>query len=64
MTNSGSNGKSLLSINELQQYIGLGKNRAFEFGKRVGALKKIGRRSLYDKSVIDRALNRIGRDEK
>ena len=53
-----------MSINELQQYIGLGKNRAFEFGKRVGALKKIGRRYLYDKSVIDRALNRMGRDEK
>ena len=54
----------LLSLSELQGYLSLGRNKAIEWGKSVEADVHIGRRVLYDKSVIDRALDRMGRDEK
>lgn len=54
----------LLDLNELQIYIGLGRNKAIEWGKSIKADVHIGRRVLYDKSVIDRTLDRMGRDEK
>ena len=48
----------------LQDYLSLGRNKAIEWGKSIKADVHIGRRVLYDKSVIDRALDRMGRDEK
>ena len=54
----------LLDLNELQIYVGLGRNKAIEWGKSIKADVHIGRRVLYDKSVIDRALDKMGRDEK
>ena len=54
----------LLSLSELQDYLGLGRNKAIEWGKSIKADVHIGRRVLYDKSVIDRVLDRMGRDEK
>lgn len=53
-----------MSLSELQGYLSLGRNKAIEWGKSVKADVHIGRRVLYDKSVIDRALDRMGRDEK
>ena len=40
------------------------RNKAIEWGKSIKADVHIGRRVLYDKSVIDRVLDRMGRDEK
>lgn len=54
----------LLSLSELQDYLSLGRNKAIEWGKSIKADVHIGRHVLYDKSVIDRALDRMGRDEK
>ena len=51
--------KRLLSATELCTYLSLGRNRAIEFGKRIGAEKKVGRRRLYDKKVIDQALDEM-----
>lgn len=51
--------KRLLSVTELCTYLSLGRNRATEFGKRIGAEKKVGRRRLYDKKVIDQALDEM-----
>lgn len=44
----------LMSAKEVCVYLGLGKNRGVEFAKSIGAERKIGRRCLYDKVVIDR----------
>lgn len=44
----------LMSVKEVCIYLGLGKNRGVEFAKSIGAERKIGRRCLYDKVVIDR----------
>ena len=54
----------LLSLSELQEYLSLGRNKAIEWGKSIRADVHRGRRVLYDKSVIDRVLDRMGRDEK
>ena len=45
--------KRLLDANEVCMYLSLGRNRGVEFARSIGAERKIGRRSLYDKVVID-----------
>ena len=49
----------LLSIEMLQQYLSIGRNSALEFGKESGAIKRIGRRVLYDKAVIDKYIDSL-----
>ena len=44
----------LLNAKEVCEYLKLGRNRGVEFAKSIGAERKIGRRCLYDKVVIDR----------
>ena len=46
-------GKRLLDVNDACIYLSLGRNRAKEFGKKIGAEVKIGKRVLYDRVVID-----------
>lgn len=48
------NVKRLLDAAEVCAYLSLGRNRGVEFAKSIGAERKIGRRCLYDKVVIDR----------
>lgn len=45
--------KRLLDATEVCMYLSLGRNRGIEFAKSIGAERKIGRRCLYDKVVID-----------
>nr|DAU76230.1 MAG TPA: Tor inhibition protein helix, reverse turn, PROTEIN [Caudoviricetes sp.] len=44
----------LMNTKEVCSYLNLGLNRGVEFAKSIGAERKIGRRCLYDKAVIDR----------
>lgn len=46
--------KRMLNSSELCAYLSLGRNRGVEFAKSIGAERKIGRRCLYDKTVIDK----------
>ena len=55
---SGVSEKRLLDANEVCMYLSLGRNRGVEFARSIGAERKIGRRSLYDKVVIDRYFDR------
>lgn len=50
--------KRMLSISEAAAYCGLGINSARAFFVSIGALRKCGRRSLYDRQIIDAALDR------
>ena len=52
--------KRLLNIGEVCSYIGLGQNRAREYMDKIGATRKFGRRVLFDKTIIDAALNEKG----
>ena len=49
--------KRLLDVKELAEYTGLGLTMAREFGKETGAVYRIGRRVLYDRHIIDRAID-------
>lgn len=51
------NEKRLLDVSEVCSYLGLGRNKGIEFCKSIGSERKIGRRRLYDKVVIDRYLD-------
>ena len=49
----------MMDLNNLTVYLSLGRHKAAEFGKECGAEKHIGRRCLYDKKIIDEAIDRI-----
>lgn len=53
--------KRLFSIDELAEYLSIGKTRAAHFGKDAGAQRNIGRRVLYDRKLIDKAIDAIER---
>lgn len=49
--------RRLLDVSETCSYLNLGRSKGIEFAKSVGAERKIGRRCLYDKKVLDAALD-------
>ena len=52
-----SNEKRLLDAPEACLYISMGRNRGIEFLKSIGAERRIGKRCIYDKVIIDRYLD-------
>lgn len=51
--------KRLLSIDEVSTYTGLGKTRARSLMEEIGATVKYGTRVLFDKKVIDAAIDNM-----
>ena len=51
--------KRLLNVNELCEYIGMGKTRTIAWGKAIGAEKRIGRRLLFDRVIVDKAIDEL-----
>ena len=49
----------MMSVEQLCAYLNLGKSKALEFGNEAGAKRKIGKRVLYDKKIIDQALDNL-----
>lgn len=56
-------GKRLLGIKDFCEYCGIGTSTAREWGKEIGAERRIGRRVLYDKTAIDAEIDRLGSGE-
>ena len=54
------NEKRMLSIKEVCSYIGQGETNARRYMDEIGATRKFGRRVLFDKTVIDTALDKMG----
>lgn len=50
-------GVRLLSLSEAQLYCGLGKNTTRKWCEEIGAVRRIGSRVLFDRAVIDDAIN-------
>ena len=50
--------RRLLSITEATVYLGIGRSSALSYLDEIGAKRKIGRRTLYDKQVIDNAISK------
>lgn len=52
--------KRLLNIKEVCSYIGIGQTQARKTMQEIGAVRRFGRRILYDKIVIDTYLDDMG----
>lgn len=55
--------KRLLNIRELVEYTGLGESKAKRWAREIGACKKIGRRTVYDRTIIDKSIDGLARQE-
>ena len=51
--------RRLLNIDEAAAYVGQGRNSARQFFEEIGAIRRFGRRVLFDKKVIDAALDQM-----
>lgn len=49
----------MFDVQGLCAYMSMGRTRAVEFAKAAGAEKRVGRRCLYDKRILDRALDEL-----
>lgn len=50
--------KRLLTAKEAESYTGLGRHSLRSWGENIRAIRKIGRRVLFDKTVIDSELSK------
>ena len=55
--------KRLLNIRELMDYTGLGESKAKRGAREIGAANKIGRRTVYDRAIIDKSIDELARQE-
>ena len=53
----------LLDIRGVCAYLGLGRNSSLKIVNKIGAERKFGRRTLYDKKVIDQYLDELTEKE-
>lgn len=53
------NEKRLLDTKELAGYMSCGRQKARRFGDQVGATRKIGKNVLFDRTIIDRAIDEL-----
>lgn len=51
--------KRLLSAKEGSEYTSLGANSFRKWAENIGAMRRVGTRVLFDKKVIDAALDRV-----
>jgi len=49
----------LLSLKDLQSYVGLGEKNAARFGREAGAVVRYGARILYDREAVDRYIDTL-----
>ena len=50
--------KRLLNIKELMAYTDLGRARAGDYGRKAGAVVRVGRRLLFNRAKIDDYTNK------
>ena len=57
------NRKRLLDAEELANYVGICTKKAREWGRAIGAERRIGTRALYDRIAVDEAIDAQGRQQ-
>lgn len=62
-SNASINEKRLLSVREGADYTGIGVVNFRIWAEQIGAVRRIGSRVLFDKTIIDRELDRGQMDE-
>ena len=55
--------KRPFTMKELMEYTGLGESKAREWAREIGAARKIGRRTVYDRTIIDKSIDELARQE-
>ena len=53
----------MLGIDGAKAYINMGKSKTMQIMEEIGAKRKIGRRVVYDKAVIDKWLDAMAADQ-
>lgn len=56
-------GKRLLTQREFCEYTGLGRTKGNEWAREIGAITHVGRRVLFDRFTIDRAIDESKKHE-
>lgn len=51
--------KRLVGIEEWMAYTGLGRNKAIDFGQKLGCRVRVGRRVLYDLRKADKEIDKL-----
>ncbi len=59
----GKNEVRMLDAQGLCDYLSMGKTRATEYAEKWGAKRKLGKRTLYDKKIIDKVLDELESEE-
>lgn len=54
--------KRMMNIEELCEYIGMGKTYTSKWAKEHGLARKIGRRTLYDKVLVDELIDGMNKE--
>lgn len=54
--------KRMMNIEELYEYIGMGKTYTSKWAKEHGLARKIGRRTLYDKVLVDKLIDDLNKE--
>lgn len=49
----------LMDVPDLCTYLNLGRTKAVEYARAHGAEKRIGRRCLYDRKILDDAIDEM-----
>jgi predicted DNA-binding transcriptional regulator AlpA len=49
--------KRLFNMKEFMNYTGLGESKARQWAKKIGCMRKIGRRTVFDRMIIDNHIN-------
>ncbi len=52
--------KRLLNVKEACEYTGLGQTTTRKLMQEIGAVRRFGKRLLYDKTIIDTYLDNMG----
>lgn len=51
--------KRLLNMKEFMNYTGLGESKARQWAKEIGCMRKIGKRTVLDRVIIDSRINAL-----
>lgn len=52
-------GARMLNLQQAMSYVGLGRNSFLQFASKCGCMRRFGRRVLYDRVQIDKALDEL-----
>ena len=53
----------LMDVQQFMEYTSTGRNSSLRYAKEIGAIRKIGNRTLIDKKTVDEFLDTQAREE-